>query len=201
MTSRDSNRRRPAFKALAMLSLGWGLAWAVGLTLVYNIDVFWGWTVTGVAAGAVLIAILRRLWISVTPRRWLVAYLFWLIGGGIAGYFAAYDVHEGWLQITHAGAWFTGFIVSVAYSETRRPWNRVAWTLAWLVSFGMGSIAGAAAASTFGKTLGILIGTAVGGATEPFLIWGVAWGIGGMVAGAIGGLPLAWQVRNRRISS
>ena len=186
MTAGDTARRRFAFLAFALFTLGWGFIWAVGLTIVYNGDAAWGWIIASFLFAIFVDAFLRRNFPVTQPgRRSLVLYPAWLAGGIVASQFAGYDVAAGMVTMAAVGGLATGWVI------TKAPLRALAFGVVCTIAARFGDLL----ASTWGKNVGQFAGSMIHGKTAPFIAWGVAWGIGGMLSGAICGWLLLLEAR------
>jgi hypothetical protein len=78
-------RGTPVWNALPFLCLGWGTAWAVGLTTVYVASSSMGWILAAGLAGFTIQATLRAI-VPFSPRKRQLLLLAWIGGGLIASF-------------------------------------------------------------------------------------------------------------------
>jgi hypothetical protein len=184
---RSEASMRLGWKFILTLSLGWGLTWAIGYQIVYELNTIAGWVSIGAMGGLVNVLVLHNFACPVPGRLARVAG-GWLAAGLCAAGVTKYEIARGWIAMGIVGGG------TMAFALGRIPRSKMVVQMAVaMVGWVAAGLVGARIQATWGRELGYYIGTGIGGRATPYLIWSLAWGIGGSVAGGLGAGLVSWQ--------
>ena len=155
--------------------IGWGIAWAIGLSGVFYLHPMLGWPILGIIGGFTVARTLRMVGALRRPadRRFIV--MIWLTGAIISAETAGYVILRGWLIAAAFGGLATGFLV---FGKRGLP-RTIVLTAGWCVGGALGAVFIAQA----GSTLAPMLASTIGGLSA----WLVCWGIGGIITGLVAG--------------
>jgi hypothetical protein len=177
----------PGWRFVVAVSAGWGLTWALGFQIVYELNSVAGWASIGAMGGLVSVLALRSF-ARLVPGRMVLVAGGWLAAGLCAASVTNYEIAKGWIAMGMVGGG------TMAFAGVRSPRLPTAVLMAVaMVGWIAGGLGGVGSQATWGREVGAYIGIAIGGRAAPYVVWSLAWGIGGSVTGALGGGVMTWQ--------